>query len=221
MNQPYPDKLVIIGAGGFAKEVAWLWRCCKAAGHSVPDLLGFVAPPAGMQSWDGIAVLGDDQWAMAHLPRGTGFVIGLGSSAARKSLAEAYEALGFQPISLIHPEAKIGSNCRIGEGTLVCAGSTITVDVRIGRHVLINLHVTIGHDSEVGDFSAISPGVHLSGHSIIGPCCDLGTGAMTIPGIRVSAHTILGAGTVVNRNLEEGGTYVGVPARKVRSGRTP
>ena len=208
------DQVVIIGAGGFAREVAWLWEDCFEADSSLPRLIGHISPKPSSNTH--FPILGDDEWAFNNLnPASTGFILGTGFSELREKLGNLYESRGFKALTLIHPSARIGTNSQIGAGSIICAGNTITVDVNIGAHVLVNLHCTIGHDTGIGDFSVLSPGVHLSGHSQIGKRCELGTGAVTVPGVSIADDIVLGAGTVVHTDLDLPGTYVGVPAKRI------
>lgn len=98
----------------------------------------------------------------------------------------------------------------------MCAGNIITVDVRIGRHCIINLDCTIGHDAEISDFVTLYPGVNVSGGTVIGECVEMGTGSRIIQGIRISPGSVVGAGAVVVKDISEAGTYVGVPARRMK-----
>lgn len=210
------SKLVIIGSGGFAKELAWLWQDCRDAGMDVPELIGFISNDESFNSWNGIPVLGNDSWAGNSLSKDTRYLLGIGNAALRQKLASHYHTKGFKSITLVHPSARIGSNTRLGAGTIICAGCTLTVDIQIGSHVLCNLHCTIGHDTTIGDSSVLSPGVHLSGNSTLQSCVEMGTGSLTLPRVSINSGITVGAGAVVTKDLVLAGTYVGTPARKVR-----
>ena len=105
---------------------------------------------------------------------------------------------------------------RVGEGSIICAGTIITVDVIIGKHVIVNLDCTLGHDDIINDFVTMYPSVNVSGNVEIGECSELGTGAQIIQGKKIVPNTIIGAGAVVVKDIEEKGTYVGSPVRKIR-----
>ncbi len=211
---PSISRLVIIGAGGFAKELAWLWQTCKKHDPDTPDLIGFIDGSPEWKDWQGIPVLGGDDWAAKNLDADTGYILGIGQAKIRQRLAQYYDTRGLPTTSLIHPKVRMGPGTELSEGVTICAGNTLTVDIKVGRHVLINLHGTIGHDTVIGDYSVLSPGVHVSGHSNIGQTCDLGTGVMILPDIKIPAETVIGAGAVVTRNIDQPGTYIGVPAKK-------
>ena len=101
-------------------------------------------------------------------------------------------------------------------GTFYCPGSQITVDIEIGRHVLVNLNATIGHDAVIGDYCTINPGANISGNVTIGEGCFIGTGATIIEKVTIAPWTVIGAGAVVVEDITEPGTYVGVPAKRIK-----
>ncbi|MEM9985751.1 MAG: acetyltransferase [Bacteroidota bacterium] len=210
-NDVWP--LVIVGAGGLAREVAALVSDInQAPGTSSFELLGFVSPEVprhpSRSPW-----LGKDLEVQASLSPQTRFVVAIGSPFLRKKVAMQWEALGFKPATLIHPSVRLGPGIEIGAGSLLAAGSTLTVDMEIGRHVVINLHCTLGHDSKVCDFVTLSPGVHLSGASGIGSQSEIGTGAVILPGRQLGSRCRLGAGAVLTKHTGDDETWVGVPAR--------
>lgn len=104
---------------------------------------------------------------------------------------------------------------KIGEGSIICAHTIITVNVYIGNHVIINLDCTIGHDAVLQDFVSLYPSVNVSGKTNIGRAVELSTGMQIIQGRTVRDYSIVGAGAVVIRNIEDEGTYIGVPAKRI------
>lgn len=116
------------------------------------------------------------------------------------------------------PSVILSKRVSIGEETIICAGTIATVDISIGKHVIINLDCTLGHDDVIGDFVTAYPSVNVSGNVVVGECCELGTGTQVIQGKRIVKNTIVGAGAIVIRDIKESGTYVGSPARKMLRG---
>ena len=104
----------------------------------------------------------------------------------------------------------------IGEGSIICAGSIITVDIRIGKHVILNLDCTVGHDACLEDFVTVYPSVNVSGNVLVEECAELGTGTQIIQGKKIGAQTIVGAGAVVVKDLPEKCTAVGSPAKPIK-----
>ncbi|RMG67868.1 MAG: transferase, partial [Bacteroidetes bacterium] len=151
------EEMVIIGTGGFGREVAWLHACLGAA---APRLKGWIGTSDSGPSLMGHPILGDDDWALAHLSRACGFGVAIGDPKRRREVAGRYESAGFQAVTLIHPAAQMGPQVTLGAGCIICAGAVLTVDIRLGRHVIVNLNATIGHDAVLGDFVTLAPGVH-------------------------------------------------------------
>jgi sugar O-acyltransferase (sialic acid O-acetyltransferase NeuD family) len=133
-------------------------------------------------------------------------------------LVEANPDLEFP--TLLHPLAWIGNRISIAMGTVVCAGSMLTTDLRLGAHTIVNLDCTIGHDCEIADFVTFAPSVNVSGAVTILEGCDIGTGACLIQGIRVGEWSVLGAGAVATQDVPANVTAVGVPAKVIKE-RTP
>jgi sugar O-acyltransferase (sialic acid O-acetyltransferase NeuD family) len=206
--------LIIAGAGGLGREVAWLVEAINASeNRSVFDLRGFLAPVGSAAVVAGYPVLGDEAWAQQQLDRTVRFVVAVGAARLRHRIARELETSGFQGATLVHPLAEVGPRCRLGAGVIVAARSTLTVDITVDPHVLINLHCTIGHDVRLGRASSLSPGVHLSGAATLGQEVEVGTGAVVLPGLQLGNHSRLGAGAVLTRPLPAGETWIGIPAR--------
>ncbi len=209
---PY-QPLFICGSGGFAREVAWIVQEINRISPEY-ELLGAVSPlaepGAGELPW-----LGPDSHVEHLVPRNAAFVVAVGNPALRLKIAKEMYNKGFQAVTLIHPGARIGPRVRLAEGTIVAAGSTLTTDIYVGSFCIINLHVTIGHDSSLDEGVTLHPAVNLAGGSHIGAGSELGTGAIVLPNISLCPGIILGAGAVANRNITVKGTYVGVPAKQI------
>ncbi|MDQ7794916.1 MAG: acetyltransferase [bacterium] len=206
------NDLVIFGTGGFAREVhqvvedinkqAFTWR-----------FRGFLdsEPARHGQELHGYPVLGGGEWLAAH--PGVAVAVAIGSPAARWRVAESLGSPKWA--TLVHPRAWIGNRVALGEGVIVCAGTLVTTDLTIGRHVILNLDCTVGHDAQLGDFVTAAPSVNISGNVRVGPGCDLGTGSNVIQDVAIGGWSIVGAGAVVVRDLPANVTAVGIPARVI------
>ena len=209
------NEVVIVGSGGFGREILWLIHEINQKSHQSGDLLnvkGFISS-ASQSIINDIPVLGDDQWAVENLPKNTRVVIAIGNPDLRRKLASFYQSHGFKSPNLIHPNAIIGPSVQLGEGNLICAGAVLTTDITLGDYVIINLNATVGHDTVIGDFTTISPGANISGEAKIESDCEIGSGAVLLPGVHLEKEVILGAGAVATRNLSQSTTYIGIPAR--------
>lgn len=207
-------KLVIVGVGGFGREVAWLVERINNV-NPMWNLIGFVDDNEKLHGdvVGGYPVLGGCDW-LNHNKNDIYAVCAIGSSKIRKKVIKKLTDVKFT--TLIDPNAIISERVKIGEGSIICAGTIITVDIEIGAHVIINLDCTIGHDAALKDFVTLYPSVNISGNTVLEECVEMGTGTQIIQGIRVREGTIVGAGAVVVKELPRECTAVGSPARAIK-----
>lgn len=206
--------LFIAGAGGYAREVA-----CLAQGYlpSNPEIIHLVTDQRYLiESLNGLPVRLVDT---ARASPETGYVAAVGDVDLREKLASICESIGLRPISLIHSSVSAYPLVAIGEGGVICAGSILTTNIEIGRHVHINLGCLIGHDVRIGDYSTLSPGCHVSGNVHIGAKVFLGTGAVIINGspdkpLIIGDGAVVAAGACVIRDVEPRTMVAGVPAKR-------
>lgn len=209
--------LCIIGAGGFGREVAWLVERINAV-KPTWNLLGFIDDNKSKHGSyeDGYPVLGDCNF-LGKQSHEVWVVCAIGTAKVRKTVIEkCHSCLNVQFATLIDPSVLISERVKIGTGTIICAGTVITVDISIGNHVIINLDCTLGHDDIIHDFVTIYPSVNVSGMVEIGECTELGTGTQIIQGKKVGNESIVGAGAVVVKDIPDKCTAVGSPAKPIR-----
>jgi sugar O-acyltransferase (sialic acid O-acetyltransferase NeuD family) len=204
-------RLVIIGAGGFGREVYQLLRDINAAGPTF-DFLGFLDD--GDVRLPLLARLGAPLLGASSILPGLGasFVIAIGSPDIRRRIDERVRSSA-PTANLIHPTATIGSDVEVGDGAVIAAGARLTTNVTLGRHVHVNVNCTIGHDVLVEDYATLYPGVHLGGGSVIEDGVTLGTGCVVLPGVRVGRGAMVGAGAVAGRDVRPNTTVVTATAR--------
>ena len=207
--------LYIIGASGFGREVAWLVERINDVSFEW-NLKGFIDDDESIwgSKEDGYPVLGGCEYLKKI---GDVYAVcAVGSAKVRKKIINKLADSQVRYATLVDPSVIMSKRIRVGEGSIICAGTIITVDVIIGKHVIVNLDCTLGHDDIINDFVTMYPSVNVSGNVEIGECSELGTGAQIIQGKKIVPNTIIGAGAVVVKDIEEKGTYVGSPVRKIR-----
>lgn len=211
------NNLIIIGASGFGREVAWL---TERINQYTPtwNIVGFVDdnPATHGQTINGYPVLGGHE-ILTQFPDAY-LVCAIGSSNVRRILIEKIESIIDSPkyATLIDPSAIVSPLVKIGNGSIICAHTIITVNITIGKHVIFNLDCTVGHDSIIEDYVTVYPSVNISGNSYIQTGVELGTGSQIIQGKAIGKNAIIGAGAVVVKNIPENCTAVGCPATPIK-----
>jgi sugar O-acyltransferase (sialic acid O-acetyltransferase NeuD family) len=204
MNQ----QVIVIGAGGHGKVIADMIRSC---GDTVLGFLDDSLPPP--ETVCGIPVLGKTE-DYVNYPDAQ-FVIAIGNGFVRQRVAQRLE--GVKWYTAIHPSAVVSPmGTAIGEGTVVMAGAVINPCAVIGKHCIINTGSSVDHDNCIGDYTHISVGATLAGTVTVGNTVWVGAGAVVSNNISICDGCMIGAGAVVIRNIDKTGTYVGVPARKIK-----
>jgi len=210
-------KIAIYGAGGFGLEVAQL---VEQINELKPQwqLIGFFDDFKNHgEIVNGYPVLGGIE-RLNDWNEELGIVLALGVPSTKLKVYETIDNHNIYFPNLIHPSAIIGSphHVRIGDGCIICAGSIITTNIVIGRHVIFNLACTVGHEARIGDFSSFMPSCNISGKAEIGVGVFFGTGAKIINGMKVGDHSIIGAGAVIINDIPERSTAVGIPAKVIK-----
>ena len=210
-------KLVLVGAGGFGREVAWQLLEVNAFSETF-EVLGFVddSPDLFGKTINGLPVLGGNDFLLNY----TGeicAVICIGNSKTRKRVAEKLcknPRISF-PTIIAH-NVQYSDTVSFGKGCVICLSNILTVNVKIGDFVIANLGCTVGHDAIIKDFVTLYPGVSVSGDVHIGSCVEVGTGTDIIQGKKIGEHSIIGAGSVVVKDIPASCTAVGAPAMPIK-----
>ncbi len=210
---PTTQKLIVIGAGGHARDVIWLAREAKQPF----ELVGILDDQDSSQgcSFSDVPVVGRvDDW-----PRfaDVSFVVAIGSPRARRRAVEQMERLGSPRFAtVVHASVLHSSYVAIGEGAMIGAGCILTTQVTLGRHVILNNGTTAAHDVTAGDFVTVAPRVALSGNVTLESGSEVGTGACVRQGLKIGRGAMVGMGSVVTKDVAPGDVVVGCPARVMK-----
>ena len=210
MGETKDSKLLILGAGAFAEDIADIAQECGF------EVIGFVESQNRQRCQDRLfekPIFWIDQIACWH---DRCFVVcALGTTFRHHFIAQV-RAMHFTFIKLIHPSAHVSSRCRIEDGSVISAGVVIAAGAQIGKHVLVNRGSLIGHHAEIGDFVTLGPGTNLGGNSRIGHRVYLGMGSIIRNNCRVGKKSVVAAGSVVVKDVPEQVQVMGVPAKITR-----
>ena len=206
-------RIIILGAGGHGKEVAWTLRCMREVGAAV-ELLGycddFVAKGTIVA---GIPVLGSIESAADSVSGPVAYICAVGLNKVRPSLVARAEASGWVPFTVIHPSAVIAERAEIQPGSYVATGSYVGPDAVVGSHAIVNFQSSIGHDAVLESFVQLCPGVRISGGAKIGGGCFFGSNSVVAPGVSVGAETTVCAASFVGKSVPPRVFILGVPGR--------
>lgn len=208
------NPIIVIGGGGHAKVVVSIlkrlphfWIVGYVDKEDKGTLLGI--PCVGNDSK--LAVI-KKKYPSCAAVLGIGF---LGVSNNRRSLFEKLKSLGYFLPNIVSPQALVSEEVTIAEGTVVIDGAIIHSGSIVGSGVIINTSAVVDHDCRVDNFTHIAPGAVLNGGVEIGEECIIGANATVVQYKKIISHCIVGAGSVVAKDLDKSGTYVGVPCKKV------
>jgi sugar O-acyltransferase (sialic acid O-acetyltransferase NeuD family) len=232
--------LLIFGAGGHARELAWMleWRSDETSLGGMSRLTDVRAGIPDQKPWSVVGFISDvesEQGRTLHdRPvislnearvhwSGAAVAVGVAAPTGREAIANRVSRAGFTTPAIAHPAVHWSRSNYCGEGCVLQVGAIVTVDVQLGRFVLLNGALTVGHDCRIGDFTVVNPGATVSGRVHVGRRVIIGAGATVREGTRyqplsIGDDAVIGAGACVVGPVEPGTTVVGVPARRLGSG---
>lgn len=200
------NRLIIIGAGGHGKVIADIalkngyTDICFLDDNSTGECMGF-------------SIVGKCSDVESYHNGATDFVIAIGNNEVRQHISEKYNV---RWVTLIHPSAQVGVCVSIGAGSVLMANAVVNPCADIGRHCIVNTGAVVEHDNQLADFVHVSPGAKLAGGVTVGSRTWIGVGASVVNNVEICADVMIGAGAVVTKTINNKGTYIGVPARKIK-----
>ena len=206
---PDCQRILIVGAGGFGREVLQWAR--DAWPESADRIAGFLSSDAdSLEGLDcGHRVLGSPD---AYRPAaGDRLLLAIGIPYARRRVAESLLAHGAEFLTLIHPTAIVAASASIGPGSILCPYAVASDSCRVGRFTIMNYHSSLGHDATAGDFAVLSPYATLGGHAHIEEDVFLGLHSSVGPGKTVGARSKVSANSAALANSPADSLIYGVP----------
>jgi sugar O-acyltransferase (sialic acid O-acetyltransferase NeuD family) len=207
-----PPALVVLGAGGFCRNVLDTVDAVnkQRARYRLLGLLDRTEQLSPELTRRGSRLLGTDA-AFADID--AHYVIAVADPGVRRRLDAYASGLGRTAGVLVHPASTMSEHSVPGPGMVVVAGARIASDVDCGRHVHVNFNATVGHDVRLGDYVTLHPQAAVSGDVVLGDGATVGSGAVILPGLTIGRNATVGAGAVVTADVTAGVTVIGVPAR--------
>lgn len=204
--------LIIIGAGGYGREVYSVARESIGYGEdfnikgylddNVKALQGFLNyPPI-------IDTIEDYEPQQGDL-----FICAIGNPTIKKHCVEVLLKKRATFTTLIHKEAHISMNTQIGIGCIICRDAILSCDVSVGDFVTFQSYATIGHDAKIGNFCQFNSFSFMGGGAEVGNNTTMNVGAILHPYKKIGNNCVVGAGSVVIKNIKDGNTVYGNPAK--------
>jgi len=208
-------QLIIVGAGGFGREV-YSYALYVQAVRKDWEILGFIDD--NLEALSGytrrppiIGKICDYQPKDEEI-----FTLGLGLPTSQKlALVKNLQEKGAQFISLIHPYAGINVFATVGRGCVIAPWASLSSDVNIEDFVVINAYASVGHDSVIEEGCTIGPYASIAGNVRIERGVSIGIHACVLPGVEIKEFATVGAGSVVVKSVKPHTTVMGVPAKKI------
>lgn len=190
----------IIGNGGHARDmIAWM-------GYEPPIFVDDAYYDPEQKNTMPISLFDPDKYEV---------IVAIGSSIDRSNVVSRLPK-ETKYFTFIHNFSFVAPRAQIGEGSMICPGTIVAGgNLKIGKHALLNISSTIGHDCQIKDFFTASPGANISGSCEIGNRVYFGANSSCKEKIHVCDDVLIGLQSGVIRNITEPGTYVGVPVRRL------
>lgn len=210
--------LIIVGTGGFAREV--YYHAQNSVGYGADFIIkGFLEGNVSFLP-EKYTLMPDkvlNNVCDYELEKDDVFIIAIANSKIKSEIASILYRKGAEFINIIHKTAIVFPDAEMGEGVIMCPFTIATCNTKIGDHVMFNLYSSIGHDSSIGNYSSVMCYVDISGNVQVGNCTFWGNCSLAIPGTKIDENVTVGAGAVVIKDISKGKTVVGVPAKCINN----
>jgi sugar O-acyltransferase (sialic acid O-acetyltransferase NeuD family) len=212
--------LLLVGAGGLARETLELVHAINRV-KPTWRVAGLLDDDPGLHGRliHGVPVIGPCKAVHDHPEASVIACVASPDEPMRR--LDLVSRLGLAPeryATLLHPTAVIPESATVGPGSIVHAGCVFTADVLLGAHVVVMPAVVLTHDDVVGDGVTFGAGARVAGGVMIERGAYVGSGALLRERVVVGSGAVVGMGAVVTRTVPAREVWMGVPARRRRSG---
>lgn len=209
------SRLLIIGAGDVGAFIAWNLDMFDQDFEKV-GILDDDETKVGalINGWE---VLGPVSDFGSYYEAGLSVVIGIAGPGTKARLIERISRYEVSFPSFISRSAWVSNGVKIGKGVIIYPNVSINHGSVIEDFALINMNCAIGHDTVVGKYGFLSPGVSTGGFTFLEEGVQMGIGANTIQRIRIGRNAVIGGQCMLVKDVARNTTVVGVPGRPVGS----
>jgi len=203
------EPLIIIGHGGFGREIA-AWIRAEDMPYVVSGFLD--------DTHEADVVLGS---LSGHEPSGGHkYLTAFGDGAARVRVRGEFEERGAVFATLISPSVKAASPLADSVNGIFLGCCSISSSVQFGNDVLVQGFACVGHDVSIGDGVTISSHAFIGGGACLGRLCTIHPHAVVLPNVSVGEGAVVGAGAVVIKDVAPHTTVFGSPAKVIAYGKS-
>lgn len=205
-------KIVLVGGGGFAKEVCEIAQLC---GHDVVAYVGTRQDVLNRPYW------GERDALAAHHGEFDAVCIAFGATDRKSAVSRAATVAwlaqqGYASLPLVSPAARIAQGATVGDGSIVAHGAVLSVDCRLGGHCIVNTNAVIGHDAHIASNVTVAPVAFIGGNAAVGADSLIGPGAIVLERRVIGERVVVGMGATVARDVADGATVVPLRSKVVK-----
>lgn len=202
-------KIVLLGYSGHGFVVA------EALLQLGFELIGY----ADLKKWErnpyDIPFLGDERNSDFNWSSQVSYALGVGSNEIRETLFKRVMYNGGRLVSVIHPEASISKDLKLGDGSFIARNVAVNPLVKVGSNVILNTSCVIEHECIIEDNVHIAPGAVLAGNVKVGKGAFVGANCVVKEGVSIGEGAIIGAGSVIIADVDTATIVVGNPGKNI------
>ncbi|SQI37166.1 Galactoside O-acetyltransferase [Leminorella richardii] len=202
------EKLIIIGAGGFAKAVI------DSLNYDFYEIYGFIdSNKEGVHQ--GYPIVGKSLDDIADIYKYV-FFIAIGDPEDRDTWLRQLKFLSLKTINIVDPTAIVSKRSKLGTCIYVGKMAIVNCDSELEDGVVINTRALIEHGNYISYCSNISTNVVLNGDVFVGYKTFIGSCSVVNGQLKIGNLSIIGSGSVVIREIPDKVVVAGSPTRLIK-----